>query len=217
MQGEGVYTGTPSVFVRTSGCNLRCWFCDTPYTSWEPEGTKRSMDELIAEVIAYDTEHVVLTGGEPMLLTESIEFTSRLKKTGHIITIETAGTVDRAVACDLMSISPKLANSTPPVESGWAIRHDAQRNRPEVIARLTRDYSYQLKFVIDEPNDVKEVLSYLSEHRGIEADRVYLMPQARTREELSGHLDWLTPLAEQHGLRVSNRLHIELFGQMRGT
>ncbi len=217
VQGEGLYTGTPSVFVRTSGCNLRCWFCDTPYSSWDPEGVNRSVPELLEEVREYDTEHVVLTGGEPMLLQESVELTSRLKEAGHFITVETAGTVDRPVVCDLMSISPKLSNSTPPIDSGWAIRHDAQRERPEVIARLICDYPYQFKFVIDQPADINDVLVYLQGHPSIKAEHVYLMPQARSQDELSTHLAWLAPLAEEHGFRLSNRLHIELFGQMRGT
>src|SRR5688572_13141518 len=90
-QGEGLLTGTPSVFVRASGCNLRCWFCDTPYTSWEPEGEDWSVEEVLAEVegqkwgrfttcqeTASDGRlqtcptHVVITGGEPMLFAELI-------------------------------------------------------------------------------------------------------------------------------------------------
>ena len=67
VQGEGRYSGEPSVFVRTSGCNLRCWFCDTPYTSWNPEGENRSWDSIVEDVLQYDCTHVVITGGEPML------------------------------------------------------------------------------------------------------------------------------------------------------
>ena len=72
VQGEGLLTGMPSVFVRTSGCNLRCWFCDTPYTSWRPEGHDMSTDEIVAQVEEWDTRHVVVTGGEPMLFAELI-------------------------------------------------------------------------------------------------------------------------------------------------
>src|SRR3569623_1543668 len=115
-QGEGLLTGTPSVFVRASGCNLRCWFCDTPYTSWEPEGDDRSVEEIVAEIERLKTaeiKHVVLTGGEPMLFAELIPLSQRLSTAGFHITVETAGTLDLPVTCDLMSISPKLANSTP--------------------------------------------------------------------------------------------------------
>src|ERR1700742_3941491 len=91
IQGEGVLAGVPSVFVRTSGCNLRCTWCDTPYTSWQPEGAERDLDSIVAEVENYSASHVVVTGGEPMIAPEIEELTHRLK--GHI-TIETAGTTD---------------------------------------------------------------------------------------------------------------------------
>jgi hypothetical protein len=68
VQGEGELTGVPSVFVRTSGCNLRCAWCDTPYASWQPEGKQRSLPEILREIEAHPTtRHVVLTGGEPMI------------------------------------------------------------------------------------------------------------------------------------------------------
>src|SRR5262245_8062758 len=113
IQGEGLLTGTESVFVRASGCNLRCWYCDTPFTSWSPEGDDLSVEEIVSRVLEYRCEHVVLTGGEPMLFAELIPLAAALRKAEKHITIETAGTLYLPVACDLMSISPKLANSTP--------------------------------------------------------------------------------------------------------
>ena len=113
VQGEGFLSGTPSVFVRTSGCNLRCWFCDTPYTSWIPEGRDLSVDAILAQIAEWETRYVVLTGGEPMLQSELIPLADRLKKLGRHITVDTAGTLFLPVACDLMSISPKLSNATP--------------------------------------------------------------------------------------------------------
>src|SRR5258706_8851752 len=107
IQGEGILTGVPSVFVRTSGCNLRCQWCDTPYTSWNPEGREMTQDEILAEVRAHQPSHVVVTGGEPMIAPGIVELTQQL---GTHVTIETAGTVYKPVTCDLMSISPKLAN-----------------------------------------------------------------------------------------------------------
>src|SRR2546430_9778479 len=94
LQGEGLLTSTPSVFVRTSGCNLRCWFCDTPFTSWAPEGDDLSIDEIVDQVSRHNCEHVVLTGGEPMLHAELVPLTQRLRELGKHITIETAGTLD---------------------------------------------------------------------------------------------------------------------------
>ena len=126
MQGEGFLTGTESVFVRTSGCNLRCWFCDTPYASWAPEGDDLSVDEIVARVDELGCGHVVLTGGEPMLFAELIPLTAGLRGQRRHITIETAGTLYLPVACDLMSISPKLANSRPirRIAPRWTERHE---------------------------------------------------------------------------------------------
>ena len=217
IQGEGRLTGVPSVFVRTSGCNLRCWFCDTPYTSWNPEGEERSVDSLVEETTAFDCGHVVITGGEPMLVKEVAELAGRLKDKGKHITIETAGTVDLDVPADLMSISPKRANSTPNVETGWAERHDARRHRPDVISRLTTDYDYQLKFVVDRTEDVDDVARYLEEFPDIDPRKVYLMPQAIDREPHAEKCSWLGEAAAKRGWQLCRRLHIELFGNKRGT
>jgi 7-carboxy-7-deazaguanine synthase len=216
LQGEGRYTGVPSTFIRTSGCNLRCWFCDTPYTSWSPEGTDRSLDSLVEETQRNESEHVVITGGEPMLVADMVELTRRLKDDHRFITIETAGTVDLDVAADLMSISPKLSNSTP-AGSDWQQRHDERRDRPDVIRRLIRDYDHQLKFVVDTPADLAEIEAWLARFPGIAGDNIYLMPQGVDVEALNAKLDWLAPEAASRGWQVSKRMHIEWFGNTRGT
>ncbi|MFH1265852.1 MAG: 7-carboxy-7-deazaguanine synthase QueE, partial [Planctomycetota bacterium] len=135
-------TGTESVFVRASGCNLRCGFCDTPYASWEPEGEDRSVEDILSRIEELDRRHVVLTGGEPMLFSELIPLSAALRLSGCHLTIETAGTLYLPVECDLMSISPKLSNSTPPPEAGtrWIGRHQRSRHAPEVIRRLVAEY-----------------------------------------------------------------------------
>src|SRR5438477_8792639 len=156
VQGEGALVGVPSVFVRTSGCNLRCEWCDTPYTSWRPEGTDWTLDRIVAEVRAHPARHVVVTGGEPMITPEMVELTQRLREAGLHITIETAGTVFHPVACDLMSISPKLANSTPN-DARYSRQHERLRIQPPVLAELMARYPYQLKFVIAQPGDLDEV------------------------------------------------------------
>ena len=141
VQGEGRYCGVPSVFVRTSGCNLRCWFCDTPYTSWQPEGENRTWQSILQAVLQYDCEHVVITGGELMLQTDTGALAEALHDRGKFITVETAGTVDLPLHADLMSISPKLNNSLPPLEAGpWRHRHERDGERPQVARRLLRDY-----------------------------------------------------------------------------
>ena len=232
IQGEGRLVGVPSVFVRTSGCNLRCWFCDTPYTSWRPEGEPWTVEALVEEIVEYGCEHVVLTGGEPMLNADLVPLTQQLAAAGHHITIETAGTLDLPVQCDLMSISPKLTNSIPTLErlaqiesqvdatspsSDWGERHNQRRHRPDVIRRLTGEYDFQLKFVVDEPGDVAEVEAYLGEFPAVAADQVYLMPQAIDAETLREKSRWLAEIVKDHGWRLSPRLHVELWGNQRGV
>jgi 7-carboxy-7-deazaguanine synthase len=219
VQGEGFLTGTDSVFVRASGCNLRCWFCDSEYASWVPEGDDLSVDEILARVDELDCRHVVLTGGEPMLFSELLPLTSALQAADRHITIETAGTLFLPVECDLMSISPKLSNSTPTIERAprWAARHERTRHAPDVVRRLVARYAYQIKFVIDTPSDCEEVEAYLAAMPQIDRSRVMLMPQGIDAETLARRAAWLEPYCREHALRYCPRRQIEWFGFVRGT
>ncbi len=260
LQGEGLLTGTPSVFIRASGCNLRCWFCDTPYTSWQPEGEDLSVDEIMRRAMEMRhwprapapagrqasatpptsdlrsptsvteaslrsspghpaAQHAVLTGGEPMLFAELIPLSQRLREAGYHITIETAGTLNLPVECDLMSVSPKLSNSTPSVERDprWHRRHEQSRHVPEVIRRLLAEYEYQLKFVIDSRADCDEVEEYLEEFPEADRSRVLLMPQGTDAKSLAEHSAWLEPLCRERGFHFCPRRHIEWYGHARGT
>ena len=215
IQGEGGLVGVPSVFVRTSGCNLRCVWCDTPYTSWQPEGDELSIDEILTHLAAYpQAQHVVLTGGEPMIAPKVVELTEGFRARGLHITIETAGTVFHPVACDLMSISPKLAHSTP--AGNWAGVHEKLRIQPDVLGRLTRSYPYQLKFVVADPEDMDEIRSVLDP---LAADRskVILMPEGIEAEVLRERGLWLAEICKREGFRFSPRLHVDLYGNKRGT
>jgi 7-carboxy-7-deazaguanine synthase len=218
IQGEGILAGVPSVFVRTSGCNLRCTWCDTPYTSWKPEGASMELDAIVDEVRGYGASHVVVTGGEPMIAEDITTLTQALKAAGLHITIETAGTVHQAVACDLMSISPKLENSTPHdrEEGRWAAQHDRLRYQPEVLKKLTGDYEYQLKFVVTAPQDLEEIESILV---NINADRgrVVLMPEGTDSRTLAERAVWLAEICKRERFRYGPRLHIDLYGNRRGV
>jgi 7-carboxy-7-deazaguanine synthase len=228
LQGEGALLGVPSVFIRTSGCNLRCAWCDTPYTSWQPEGVDMPLDRILDEVKAHPARHVVVTGGEPMIAPEIIPLTERLKRAGLHITIETAGTVFEPVACDLMSISPKLANSTPlpgrisrpvgdpQVAQRWAAQHDRLRINRRVLQDLMTRYEYQLKFVIEKTADLEEVRELVS---SLSADRqrVVLMPEGTDHELLHERGVWLAEIAKAEGFRFTPRLHVELWGNRRGV
>jgi 7-carboxy-7-deazaguanine synthase len=214
IQGEGSLVGVPSVFVRTSGCNLRCAWCDTPYTSWHPEGDDWTVERILAAVDAYAARHVVVTGGEPMIAREIVELTRGLRARGLHITIETAGTVFAPVECDLMSISPKLANSAPAGE--WQERHERLRIQPDVLQRLIADYDYQLKFVVAQPDDIAEVRDLV---RALDANavKVILMPEGIDASVLRERGVWLAEICRREGFRFSPRLHVELWGNRRGT
>ena len=216
IQGEGGLVGTPSFFIRTTGCNLRCEWCDTPYTSWEPEGDWRTVGELVAAVPA-GMRHVVVTGGEPMLWESIAALTAALREGGRHVTIETAGTIHRSLACDLMSISPKLANSDPgPMRPAAAReRHRAHRTRPDVLQRLLGEYQCQLKFVIGDPTDLDDVEALLSDLGLAARDAVFLMPLGTHRDELAARGRWLVELCAERGYRFTPRLHIDLWGDVR--
>jgi len=218
VQGEGMLAGVPSVFVRTSGCNLRCVWCDTPYTSWTPEGRAMEVDEIVGAAASFPARHVVVTGGEPMIAPGIVELTQKLAANGLHITIETAGTVYAPVKCDLMSISPKLANSTPHERDAgrWAAQHERLRRQPEILRRLMADYEYQLKFVIAAPEDIAEVESLIDE-TGAARQRVVLMPEGIDAETLSERGRWLVEICKERGYRFSPRLHVMLWGNRRGV
>ena len=223
IQGEGMLLGVPSVFVRTSGCNLRCRWCDTPYASWNPEGEEMSVAAILKQAEAYDCPPVVLTGGEPMLAAGIHELTAGLRAGGFHITIETAATVTpNGIACDLASLSPKLANSTPDQEQAgpWQERHEATRLKPEVIREWLSSYPSQLKFVISAVEDMPEIESLLAEVGNIPdftRDRILLMPEGTDVETLRERGPLLAEVCLEYGFRFAPRLQIELFGNTRGT
>jgi len=218
LQGEGELVGVPSFFIRTTGCNLRCEWCDTPYTSWEPEGEWRTVAELV-EAVPAGVRHVVVTGGEPMLWASLPALSAALRATGRHLTIETAGTIFQTLECDLMSVSPKLANSAPgPTRPGDArALHEARRTNCEVLGRLLRAYRCQLKFVIDRLEDVGEAEGLLADLPPLEPSLVVLMPLGATAAELAGRARWLAELCRDRGYRFTPRLHIDLWGGARGT
>ena len=219
IQGEGLLTGRESIFVRASGCNLRCWFCDTKYASWNPVGSDFSVDSIVKQILIHDCKNVVITGGEPMLFSELVPICDQLSANNVHITIETAGTLYLDVKCNLMSISPKLGNSAPPLDQNhkWHARHEKTRHQPDVVMKLIKNYSYQFKFVIDAPSDVAEVEQYLSEFPAIDKERVLLMPQATSAKEMDESEIWMKSICDEKGFMYCPRMQISWFGLKQGT
>jgi 7-carboxy-7-deazaguanine synthase len=215
IQGEGVLAGVPSFFIRTSGCNLRCTWCDTPYTSWRAEGERRTVRELLAAAAVAGLRHVVVTGGEPLLQRELGDLTHALADAGHHVTIETAGTLAPEFACHLLSVSPKTSNSDP--DGRFGERHRMLRNDLVPLQRLLAQHpEHQLKFVVQGEADLAEVLP-LVRRLGTSPDRVLLMPEGRTAAEVAVRAPEVARLCVRHGFRYTPRLHLDLFGSGRGV
>ena len=222
IQGEGELTGTPSVFVRTSGCNLRCRWCDTKYSSWTPEGENVDIEELVERVCSYPARHVVITGGEPMIAKDIKEFVDLLKQSGKHITIETAGTIaPNGIQCDLASISPKLSDSTPEngeISEEWIERHDSTRIDHDILNEWIDSYEFQLKFVVSRKEEINEVKCIIDKiESDILPEKVLLMPEGTDSKTIHSRYDMLVDLCKENGFRMCNRLHLDLFGNTRGT
>jgi 7-carboxy-7-deazaguanine synthase len=220
IQGEGKLTGVPSVFVRSSGCNLRCVWCDTPYASWDPQGDDVSVGQLTEQILSMNATHVVLTGGEPVISPDVAELCTALKEAGRHITLETAGTVFKPLAIDLASISPKLANSTPWQREGgrFATSHERARlNVPVVQQFIDSAPDFQLKFVVEGEEDMPEINALLGQLHGWEPADVLLMPEGTDPATLAARAGLLADICKRTGFRYCPRLHIALYGNTRGT
>ena len=222
IQGEGELTGVPSVFVRTSGCNLRCRWCDTKYASWKPEGENVTINDLLDKVCSYPARHVVISGGEPMIAKGIEEFTQLLKESGKHITIETAGTIaPNGIQCDLASLSPKLSDSTPmegDINKEWIDRHESKRLDYDILSEWVNSYNFQLKFVVSKEEEIKEIQNVISRIEGkILPEKVLLMPEGIDPDTLRSRYDLLIDLCKENGYRLCHRLHIDLLGNTPGT
>ncbi|HEY1629299.1 MAG TPA: 7-carboxy-7-deazaguanine synthase QueE [Tepidisphaeraceae bacterium] len=217
IQGEGKLMGVPSVFVRASGCNLRCTWCDTPYASWNPQGEEMPIAAIVAKISEFACKHVVLTGGEPMIMPDIAQLCERLKSRDHHITIETAATLHTPIKLDLASLSPKLANSTP-INTPFAAAHERQRLNIAVIQQFI-DHSpdFQLKFVVANESDLNEIHAILEKLHDWQPSDVLLMPEGTDAATLDSRAVWIADLCKRTGFRYCSRLHIALFGNRPGT
>jgi 7-carboxy-7-deazaguanine synthase len=220
IQGEGKLAGVPSTFVRASGCNLRCGWCDTPYASWDPEGEELAVDQIVARVEESGAHHVVLTGGEPLIMPDIEELCAQLKRREKHITVETAATIYKELKLDLASLSPKLANSTPVDRDGgrFAAAHERQRiNLPVIQQFIDASADFQLKFVVSGEADLSEIRQILDQLRGWTTSDVLLMPEGIDVKTLNQRAGWVSEICKREGFRFCPRLHVQLYGNRRGT
>lgn len=226
LQGEGASLGHPCAFVRLSRCNLACQWCDTAYT-WRFTGDNRPhrdnlafardanqlvMDvaDVAARIAALGQTRLVVTGGEPLLQGAALARMIALLPPVRV-EVETNGTVAPHPALDALvaqyNVSPKLAHSGNPASLALL---------PERLAAFAADPRAFFKFVIATPEDLAEVLDLQARYT-IPAERIFLMPEGTDAPTINTRLRWLAPLALEHGLRLTDRLHIHLYGDTRGT
>ncbi len=217
LQGEGLHTGVPSVFIRFSGCNLRCRWqnpdgtetrCDTPYASWEAEDNPSTVDDVVAVVqsMIVPGDDIVITGGEPTLQHEAVNAILE-KLSGHVVTIETNGTNPvRLPDVAILSISPKLEFTG---NSRFNDQEYAERVRA-LIALNPRAW-VQLKYVVSNCEEVDRITAF---HALIEGPNVVpmLMPQGITNEQLNSRLLWLAETCKRLGWRLTDRQHVRIWG-----
>ncbi len=207
LQGEGFLAGLPSTFIRLAGCPLSCSYCDTIYAADYNDGEEMTTDQIISRIKEHPARHVVVTGGEPLLNKDMAErqglrdLLTALKDLEKHITIETAGTKFLPdLPCNLMSISPK-----PPA-----------KDTLDDLRQLIQNYNYQLKFVIENKNDLTQAEELLNELGEYDRAKIMLMPQAATRQQYLKTAPVVAELCKQTGLSFSPRLHILLWDNQRG-
>ena len=218
LQGEGLLAGTPSVFIRLAGCPVQCKWCDTQYAWDSNEGEELPIPEIVNKIIHWPCRYVVITGGEPMVNPELPDLAKALKERNKHITIETSGIRFVAgLACDLMSVSPKLSNSGRKTKTAPLRQQSSGQADPFfAIRQLIRRYPYQLKFVVDSPDDLPEIQEAVEQIGGVSAEKVMLMPQAKKRDELIAKSPMVAQLCKETGYIFCQRLHILLYDGVRG-
>lgn len=220
LQGEGSRVGEPSVFVRLAGCNLRCRWCDTPKASWNPQGESLSLRALLSRLHEWPKAPVVITGGEPLLAEFLPNLCDALRNEQRFVSVESAATIYRPLNVNLITLSPKLSNSDP--EGAYCSNHrQLRRDITALISFLQNDTPCILKFVAQDSPDIQEIAELMGELalavKNTVLPTVYIMPQARSAEELLERSRMLAPLCLARGWILGDRMHIRLWGNRPGV
>lgn len=200
IQGEGINLGLPAIFLRLSGCNLRCSFCDTTYSQDPLSGKKMAIPQIIKHIKKYPSKHLVITGGEPLLQQEELlKLLPKLKN--YFIEVETNGTISPLINkyVNQYNCSPKLKNS----------------GQTSILKKFPKTKTYY-KFVVDKKSDIKEIKAFIKKHK-IDKENVILMPQGTKKSEIEKRSKWLIEICKKENFRFTTRLHIILFNGKRKT
>lgn len=204
LQGEGPRTGTPAVFLRLSGCNLHCSWCDTRY-SWL-SGCELSEAEVAARVLSYDCSSLVITGGEPLLQAADIENLLALLPAEMHVEVETNGTLPPtpvlAERVNQWNVSPKLAHSGNSPEQAIC---------PAALADFVATERAWFKFVVSSEEDWPAIAAL-----NLPQQRIILMPCAATRADLTAARPIVAELCLRHRVRLGDRLHVVLWDDEKG-
>lgn len=199
LQGEGINVGVPSIFIRLSGCHLRCTWCDSKFTWDLKSGEKMTTEDIIKEIKKYPCKHLVITGGEPLIQQSGLkELLSKLKN--YYVEMETSGSLPSLIDkyIDHYNCSPKLSNS---------------QNKRIRLEKFPPKKTYY-KFVVDTEEDLTEIKDFIAKHK-LPLDKVLLMPQGIKRAELNKRSKWLAEICKRENLRFTPRLHINIWGNKR--
>ncbi len=219
-QGEGKLTGSETFFIRTSGCNLRCWYCDTPYASWNPGGEKISIAEIVQLAIQSGRRHVVLTGGEPLLPPESVQLCEQLQAC-RISSHRRNRRHDRSRTTSRFDVDQPQAGAVARlmkqrIPAGASCTSSGECRSMSMRRLIDRSKDFQLKFVADSPDDFAEIVD-VADRLQVAASDVWIMPQGGTVEAMDQAMQWLKPWVQLQGFRYCDRMQIRWFGNRRGT
>ena len=216
IQGEGPHAGKPSIFLRTALCNLKCVWCDTKYTwDWDNYDYSKEVHELPIEKVLekikeFEPKHLVITGGEPLI--QQNDIASLLSKLGddYFVEVETDCTIIPNSAMlehvNHWNVSPKTSNSGNSREA---------REIPQCYDFFVKLENCVFKFVIENESDLVEIDELITKY-SIPKNKILLMPQASTKDELNSTKESVEKLATKNDMLFSSRLQVERWGNQRG-